>query len=518
MTCHRDCPWCRFLREDRMEIRELVQILDRRRWVIILTTLVAVATAAVGSVLIEPAYTATATVRVSPLVSVGGTVDYGEVEYAERLLETYAALARSESMSAAVQGALGLQTPPRVEAQIVPGTELFRITVEDDNSVRAQWLPNTVASLLVTQDWEESLLEVTSAEDILRAQLVRIESEIEELQAQYDEFGPAFPADPERKAMLNRIISQKVEAYNRLRAQYEQAQISSAMRTELVSIFELATEPKLPSSPRTQLNVALGGVVGLLGGIALALLFEALDSRLYSTERVRSSVDAPILGHIPTLKQLRSGRNSPPKLLSDEKHRAVYRHLSSNVLLLDRNAPIHVLAVTSAEVGEGKSTIVANLAQELAWSGQRVAVVDANMQDPVQHVIFGVTNEVGLSSVLTGTSVQEALQGSRVAGVQVLPGGPMVARPTQILTTAAVCDLMSQLYRGGFNFVLVDTPPIGSVDNISILKAQCTETVLVVRLSKTHQGALEAAMGHLKDLEVHPIGVIVNQARTGMGY
>ena len=357
-----------------------------------------------------------------------------------------------------------------------------------------------------------------SAQEILSEQLAQIEGELNEMQAEYERLVIQPSHDSERVAALSRAIALKERTYNMVQEHYEQARISEAIRANTISVVDPAVIPKAPSKPRKELNIALGGVVGLMGGLVLAVVFEILDTRLHSAAQVTAIVDLPFLGNIPALKKPWPGKEQSPALFSNSIHREAYRRLRTNILTQSREPASRTLVLTSAEPGEGKSTVVANLAQTLAQLGRRVAVVDADLRHPMQQAIFDLPNNVGLSNVLAGqASVREALQESAISGAWVLTSGPLPELPTELLASPEMSGLVAQLERD-FDFVLLDTPALAAVDDAAVLASVVGETILIVGRSQAHQETVETTLDHLTSVKATLIGVIVNRAEDRAGY
>src|SRR5262249_30351273 len=143
--------------------------------------------------------------------------------------------------------------------------------------------------------------------------------------------------------------------------------------------------------------------------------------------------------------------------------------LRTNLLTLDRDTPLRTLMVTSAEPGEGKSTIVANLAFALAQSGRKVIVVDTDLRLPTLHKIFDLPSRIGLSSILQRKiTVDEGLRNSDIPGLQVLTSGPFPSDPAEWLGLPRMRTVVERLIQLS-DVVLLDTPALLPVTDAAIL-------------------------------------------------
>jgi capsular exopolysaccharide synthesis family protein len=185
-----------------------------------------------------------------------------------------------------------------------------------------------------------------------------------------------------------------------------------------------------------------------------------------------------------------------------------------------------MIAITSAGPSEGKSTVVSNLAIALAEINQRVLVIDADMRRPRVHEIFGVSNEIGLSTLLNERSAIRTRPQSayfaetEVPGLLVLPSGPTATNASNLLYSPRLQELLSAL-RAEFDAILIDTPPMLHLADARILAQHCDSVILVVRASKTTRDAALAALKKLEQDGTPVLGSILNDwdpAEGGHGY
>jgi len=174
-----------------------------------------------------------------------------------------------------------------------------------------------------------------------------------------------------------------------------------------------------------------------------------------------------------------------------------------------------MMAVTSAGPSEGKSTVVSNLAIALAQINQRVLIVDADMRRPRVHQIFGVSNEIGLSTLLNERSAVRARPQSayfvetEVPGLVVLPSGPIATNASNLLYSPRLAELLGAL-RSEFDSILIDTPPMLHLADARVLGQHCDSVILVVRAGRTTRDAALAALKKLEQDGTSVLGTILN--------
>jgi protein-tyrosine kinase len=188
------------------------------------------------------------------------------------------------------------------------------------------------------------------------------------------------------------------------------------------------------------------------------------------------------------------------------------RALRSQLILrwLD-NTNRKVLAITSAERGEGRSWLAANLATMFAQLGERTLLIDADMRHPRQHKLFNIDNSVGLSALLTGRAGREiARRIHPQLRLFVLPAGVIPPNPQELLARP-VFDVILDLFASQFSLVIIDTPAISETADAQILAANAGSALMLARRNHTRQAKLVAAMETLTETGVNVIGSVINE-------
>jgi succinoglycan biosynthesis transport protein ExoP len=497
-----------------MDIRNYIAILWRRKWVIAVTTVITATIALIGTLRATPIYTASTTLRV--FTAATGSIDWIEynIHYADRLMNTYAELATSGPVLENLMRKLGLDEAPQIGVQVVLDTELIKVTVQDPSPILAREAANALAEILVAQSKELYSGGTKPAQEILGEQFAQVEEELNQARKEYETLAAESPQDSERIVAVSRSIELKQEIYATLLQQYERSRATEAMRANTLSIVEPAATPWAPSKPRKMMNMALGFMVGLAGGVGLAFLIEHLDTTLYTTEQIEETTALSTLAKVPS-----AGRRGQVYFFDGNSPQGeALRRLRTNIFTVDREAPLHTLVVTSAEPQEGKSTIVASLACTMAQSARRVIVVDADLRRPTLHKIFDLPNEIGLSSLLQqDIALEEAVQDSKVSGVQVLTSGPSASNPVELLGSQKMAVLIKELAQQ-FDVVLLDTPALAAVTDAAVLAPVVDGVLLVVGQAQARKEAVQFACQQLADVKARSVSVIVNRAERDHRY
>jgi capsular exopolysaccharide synthesis family protein len=177
---------------------------------------------------------------------------------------------------------------------------------------------------------------------------------------------------------------------------------------------------------------------------------------------------------------------------------------------------IKTFLITSAEPGEGKSTVTANLASSFAQSGKKVIVVDCDLHIPKQHKIFGLPNKVGLSTLLNElTIIPEIVQETHLTGLHVLTSGPLPPDPAKLLGAPQMTSLIKWLSQE-YDIVLLDSPAMLALAETTLLASIVEGVILVARRNFVREEAVKETCRQLADIKVRMVGLVVNDAeQTG---
>jgi capsular exopolysaccharide synthesis family protein len=171
------------------------------------------------------------------------------------------------------------------------------------------------------------------------------------------------------------------------------------------------------------------------------------------------------------------------------------------------------ILITSPTPADGKSTLVSNLGIAMAQAGQKTLIIDADFRKSMQHTIFEANHqELGLSTVLAGiTTSAEAIQKTKIEGLELLPCGPDVPNPSEMLNSEIFAQLL-EILSDRYDRIIIDSPPVTLITDAKILAALCNLTILVVRVDKSTRKASRQARDGLLGIGAKLLGVVVNDA------
>ena len=266
-------------------------------------------------------------------------------------------------------------------------------------------------------------------------------------------------------------------------------------------------------------SLLLGEAVGLMLGGGLAWYVENLDRSYQSAEQIRADLGCAILGHIPVIDKkvqalAKAGSSLQPVLTTYHQPGSsvseAYRAVRTAVLFRMRTHDGRVLQITSPSPGDGKSTTCANLALAIALTGKKVLIIDADLRRPQMHRLFGTDASVGLSSLILGNAEpSDAVQATEVDNLFVLPAGPRVKNPAELLSAPCLANLLETL-KAKFDYILVDSPPLLAVTDPSILVSLVDHVLMALRITKDGRQSAPMAYEILRQLHADVLGIVVN--------
>jgi len=315
--------------------------------------------------------------------------------------------------------------------------------------------------------------------------------------------------------VLTREVETNRQLYDALIKRMKEQSVTEEIRTVNVWVVEKAEKPTSPVKPRKSLNILLGLIVGLFGGIGLAFFIDYLDNTIKSPDEIEAKLHVPLLGIVPLLESKEEGieeiiLKEPQSLYAES-----YKTVRTAILLSSASKPPQNLHITSMGPDEGKTVTSVNLATTIARSGYSVLLVDSDLRRPRIHSIFRLNNLSGLSTYLAGaTSDIETVFKRPLTNLSIIPAGPIPPNPSELLGSQRMHELMRVLNEQ-FDVIIWDSPPLMTVTDSLILSKILDGTILVIKAGKTTYEMVDRGLKVLKgrresDMESHILGVVLN--------
>ncbi len=427
----------------------------------------------------------------------------------------------------------------QIETQIA--TELTRLQPQ---SLSIRVLEDKRQSLLplLRQEAERSL-GGKLADAAIQIQLLEVQkAALAQAEARLDVQTQQLPILSRNYVDLQRELQIASDSLNRFRTSRETLLIDAAQTEIPWELIQEPASPRLASNTDINRSLLMGILLSSALGVGAALGLEKLDSTYHSPEDLRDQTKLPVLGVLPFYKPM---EESPipalqkywswlkKRLVKRGKSRRQLRTLPSapqfdqtpippnfiealrvfytNLQIVGTKQPLRSLVISSALSGDGKSTIAFHLAQTAQAMGQKVLLIDADLRRPQLHQWLNLTNQQGLSDVISGdASLKNVLIRSHPdAGFLILTAGTVPADPTQLLASARMRQLMEWCHRT-FDLVIYDTPPLLGLADASLLASMTDGLLLVARLGKTDRVSLNQALDSLKVSNISVLGLVAN--------
>jgi polysaccharide biosynthesis transport protein len=310
-------------------------------------------------------------------------------------------------------------------------------------------------------------------------------------------------------SVLNREAESNRQIYESLLQRTKETGISGEFKASTIRVVDAAEVPKSPFLPRRERDISLAALTSLLFAVGLVFFFEYLDNRIKSPQELRATLSVPFLGMVPSVPDQHQAliTEGVPANFSES-----IRSIRTNVLFSSAEEGAHIIVVTSAGPGEGKSVVSSNLAVSLAQAGQRVLLIDADMRRPRVHEIFDLVQEPGLSNLLVGDcKPSEAVRKWKtVPGLCVLSAGMIPPNPAELLGSKRFEEYISTLGEH-FDWVLVDSPPVLAVADAAVVANGASGVVFVVGADQTSRQAAREAIHQLQSAHARVIGAVLNR-------
>lgn len=319
-----------------------------------------------------------------------------------------------------------------------------------------------------------------------------------------------LPAVARQYADLERELTLAIDSLNKFSSRQEALQIDAAQQEVP---WELITPPYLDRDSQGNLTntdsvskvqlLALIAVLAILLGVGVGFLVEIAQDVVQTANAAKQATKLPLLGTVPFDKD--------KKAPFVEAFYSLYKNVC---LLPGSSSSVRSLTISSAQPGDGKTTIAVNLAQAAAAMGKRVLLVDADLRHPQVHQQLNLPNDRGLGDIFSATvSVEGAIQPSVVRGnLLVLTAGQTIPDPLEFLTSEKMRVLMEHFERV-FDLVIYDTPPLLGLADSGLIASKTNGLVLVARMGKTKRSALLQVLDELKISSISLLGFVANASK-----
>ncbi|MGD0394169.1 MAG: Wzz/FepE/Etk N-terminal domain-containing protein [Acidimicrobiales bacterium] len=522
---------------------EFLSTLWRKRLIIVVSVVVAVAAAFAYSKLHTPTYQSTALIQINSTTS-----PTGQSSTPVTLPDPVQALS---STAVELQAAKILDDPnvsavaSEVTGTVDPTTGALSITASGSTPKKAQAVARAYSQAYINE-----------TQTIVDNQSAKISTVLSGLDAKLAGLETQAPSG---------VTSAQISALEQTVSALQTEQENITLGEPYASIQVAAGYPTSPAGLSKAKLGAIGLLAGLLVGCGIALARDQFDTRLRTTPDIASVTEAPILAELPEDNEVRSGKvaiamlQAPQSLMAES-----VRELRTSLRVILDDTPFPVLIVTSPEPGDGKTFVTANLAAAWAMSGSKVIVVSADFRRPRLEEIFGleVAGQPGFSNLIRANwknsdpalvpgglraealaptppgdrrllgaerpapprsrrefspvtdqpSISSLLVESGIWGLQVLPAGTQLENPSELFGSPGMQPVLDQIQLLA-DVVLLDTPPVLAVPDTAILGSMARGAVIVASEGRTDRSDLERTVRRLENTHCRVLGIAINRVK-----
>lgn len=526
-----------------MDFLQYVRLFRKWLWLIVLAAVVSGGISFVLNTGRPLTYQASALLNIGSYLNVSNP-DYAVVVLARELAASYVQLVRTNAIlqPAIDESGIANLTPDIVKnlvsASIIEGTSFMQLSVVYVDPVLAANLTNAIANQLV----EQAPGALTEADEVnigfMNDQITTLQRQQESATEQLDalELEIERTTDPVARNTLEErrvaIIGQINTSSATIQA-YQRQIIDLQQRVSTITVIEPAAIPNAASGVNVFNITLIGALVGAVIAAGIAFLVEYLDDTVRTSEEAVQALALPVLGAIMRIgkKTEKYSERLVTRFPSMSPIAEGYRTLRTNLLFTSNNEQKGLYVVTSASPEEGKSLTTANLAITMALAGLQVLLIDADLRRPKMHEIFGLENNVGLTTLLFAdpgkpdeapdtsddsklpSNLKQCLQNTSVPRLRVITSGFIPSNPTEILGSALM-QRWIEAFRSSPNIdiVMIDTPPCLMVADSAVLAATSkADVLLVIDCAHTRRGAALKAKDKFAQLGIQIKGVVLNR-------
>jgi capsular exopolysaccharide synthesis family protein len=529
---------------------QYVEILMRRRWIVILLAASVICGSAAYAFLWPPVFRASTSVNIErEKTSVVSSAE-AALSQDDQYFDTQAKLIISETAMRRVYSDLSLASTKdfsrglrslkdAVTVTPVMNTRLCNVNAESTDPQLAMKISSTLAQYFVEQNLNSQLFMSKEVLDALqsrlktedqervnmslpavvsnrlvqdiKAQIFTGEAQLADLRMKYTDSHPAVMSLRSRLDSMKKVLNREVGNI----VQSLKTELSGQLRANNVRIIDLPQLPDRPVRPRKALALAFGLLGGLSLGIFAALLVEMLDQTVRTHDDIERKLGLPFLGLIPYARPQKGQSIFAATLSSDVSLSSeAFRNLRTMLGLAESGDKDPLLLVTSTVQEEGKSFVAANLAVVLAQLGQKVLFVDGDLRRPRVHTNMRASSERGLSDYLCGNvpSPEALVQATEVPRLDVITCGPRPPNPAELLNTDHLAHFVKWA-KGKYDRVIIDCPPVFPISDVLLWGRQINRVVFVARFGRTRVPLMKTACARLRSSGVRIMGGVVNAAR-----
>jgi capsular exopolysaccharide synthesis family protein len=409
-----------------------------------------------------------------------------------------------------------------IKKKLRESEEAFSAYIQKNRIVTVPDIEKKTESLLDSLRQNKATLEKDLAEAAKRyknkhPKMISLNAQLEQTNKRLEEETNTLLSLNEKMTQYN-ILKKEVESnqqlYNSMLTRAKETSVSEKVEASNIRVVDSAKPPEAPFKPKKAQTIAIAIFLAAFIGIGLAFFLEYLDASIRTADDVSVYLQLPFLGYIPSvLKEAKTDQERAlicsvnPKSSITESYRAIRTAI---LFASPEDKPLKKILVTAALPEEGKSFVSVNLSTVFSQVNEKIVLLDVDMRKPKIHKNLNVTQQPGLSNFLTGNADSSVIiKSTAIQNLFFIPSGNIPPNPSELLTSGKLSKLIDELLVR-FDRVIIDSPPILSAADTSLLSNIVDGVVLVVKGASTRLEAVTKAKQKVLEAKGRIIGVIVN--------
>jgi capsular exopolysaccharide synthesis family protein len=524
-----------------LELKDYINVLINRRWIIAGTVAAVLALTLIFTFLQAPVYQSKVEILSevsSASESVLGSFFTSALFDPDRYIQTQTEIIKTDTMALAVESALHIKYEENarlreegedvyipdeiptsselvsmVDVQQLERTNIFDIVITNTDPLLSRDVAQSYAEEYIASRQLAAIRQISEARREVWNRIQEVEDEIRQATEQAKQYAAGeVPTEVLNEAQ--RAVNLWVSLYEK----YITLRIAESLEQRGLEIVQPA-KPGAKTSPRPTRNAVLAIFLGLILGVGLAFLVEYLDDTLHSREDFEKYYDSSIIGEIPYI----SAENLPQNHIiyfEMPQHQAVegYRTLRTNLQFLNLEGKSRIILFTSAGPEEGKSTVMVNLGAALSEMGKKVLLIEADLRKPVLDKYFKVSPGKGISGLLAGNlSLEEAVQPTGYNNLYVMVAGVKPPNPAELVASEAMRSVLENVKRFA-DFVLVDSPPVLAASDAMAMAPMMDGVIVMSGYSKAVRDDARRTSELLRKVNARILGLVINNIAPSTRY
>lgn len=316
----------------------------------------------------------------------------------------------------------------------------------------------------------------------------------------------------EREAQASRQL------YETFLGRFKQTEGQEQVQRSDSRIISRADVPIEPAAPNKPIIIAIAALGSLVLGLFLVALFEQFDRGIHSMEEVYRYLGLPCLGLVPEVTSFQLAGKRPESYVVWKPTSAfaeAIRSIRTSIMLSDKDVKPKVIAVTSSQVNEGKTTISMSMARINAMGGRRTLLVDLDLRKPEVHQRFQAQSDLGVIDYLSGlATLEDVIQRDVQTGLEFITAGNKTENYAELLRGGQIDQLVRDL-GDDYDLIIFDAPPVLAVGDTRIIARAAEKTVFVTRWSETPRDVVKLGLRQLADAGADIAGIVISLVDVG---